>query len=212
MKKIYCISGLGADERIFHKLTIPGHILQYLQWLNPEKKETIESYSRRMGLQIEDEDPLLLGVSFGGMMAIEIAKYIPTQKIIIISSIKSRSELPEWMKISGKLNLNALVPPRSPKWISPFTNYYLGAKTEEEKKLAENFREIVSPVYFHWAIDKVINWQNQFQPASVFHIHGTHDKTFPIKNVQPNYVVQNGEHFMVLSRAAEISEAIKNAL
>jgi len=212
MENIYCISGLGADERVFHNLKIPGFSLRYVEWLIPEKKETIQAYSQRMGLQIKEENPFLMGVSFGGMMAIEIAKQKRSRQIIIISSIKSRFELPEWMRISGKFNLSALVPSRSPGWISPFTNYYLGAKTAAEKELAANFRQMVSPVYLRWAIDKVINWQNEIQPAPIFHLHGTDDRTFPIKNIKPDYVVQKGGHFMVLNRAAEISSAIKNAL
>jgi pimeloyl-ACP methyl ester carboxylesterase len=212
MKKIYCISGLGADERVFDKLRIRNVSLQYLKWLTPEKNETIERYSSRMSVQIGDENPLLMGVSFGGMMAIEIAKKIQTQKIILISSVKSQTELPSWMRICGKLNLNVLMPPRSPKWFSPIADNYLGVETADEKILAKNFREANSPVYLQWAIDKVIKWQNTIQPSTIFHIHGTHDKTFPIKNIHPTHVIKNGGHFMVLNRAVEISAIIESIL
>jgi esterase/lipase len=212
MKKIYCISGLGADERVFDKLKIPGVDLQYVKWLMPEKKETIESYSSRMSLQIEDENPLLMGVSFGGIMAIEIAKQKKTQKIILISSVKSQKELPKWMRICGNLNLNLLMPARSPKWFAPIADKYLGAANADEKLLAKNFRKTISPVYLHWAVDKVIKWKNTIHPSTIFHIHGTHDKTFPIKNIHPTHVIKNGGHFMVMNMADEISAIIETII
>jgi pimeloyl-ACP methyl ester carboxylesterase len=212
MKKIYCISGLGADERVFDKLKIHGVILQYIKWLMPEKNETIENYSSRMSLQIEDENPILMGISFGGIMAIEIAKQKQTQKIILISSVKTKNELPAWMRFCGKLYLNLFMPARSPKWFSPIAENYLGAANVEEKKLAKNFRETISPAYLHWAVDKIIKWQNAIQPATIFHIHGTHDKTFPIKNVQPTHSIKNGGHFMIMNKADEISAIIESII
>jgi pimeloyl-ACP methyl ester carboxylesterase len=212
MKKIYCISGLGADHRVFHNLKIDNVHLEYLQWLTPVKKESIEDYALRMSFQVLEKDPVLMGVSFGGMMAIEIAKIKAVHKIILISSIKSYAELPGWMKVTGKLKLNLLMPPRSPQWMSPIADNYLGVTSGEEKILAKNFREIISPDYLHWAVDKVINWQNTDRPAPIFHIHGTHDKTFPIKNIRPTYAIQNGGHFMVMNKADEISAIIKELL
>jgi esterase/lipase len=212
MKKIYCISGLGADERVFDKLKIRGVILQHVKWLMPEKNETIENYSSRMSLQIEDENPVLMGISFGGIMAIEIAKQKQTQKIILISSVKTKKELPAWMRFCGKFNLNLFMPPRSPKWFSPIAENYLGASNVEEKSLAKNFRETISPVYLHWAVDKIIKWQNAIQPTTIFHIHGTRDKTFPIKNVQPTHSIKNGGHFMIMNKADEISAIIETII
>jgi pimeloyl-ACP methyl ester carboxylesterase len=212
MKKIYCISGLGADERVFDKLRIHGVTLQHVKWLMPGKNETIENYSSRMSLQIEDEKPVLMGISFGGIMAIEIAKQKQTQKIILISSVKTKKELPPWMRFCGKLNLNLFMPSRSPKWFAPIAENYLGAANVEEKLLAKNFRETISPVYLHWAVDKITKWQNAIQPTTIFHIHGTRDKTFPIKNIQPTHVIKNGGHFMVMNKADEISAIIESII
>jgi pimeloyl-ACP methyl ester carboxylesterase len=212
MKKIYCISGLGADQRVFHNLKIDNAHFEYLSWITPAKNESIEDYAFRMSLQVKENDPVLMGVSFGGMMSIEIAKIKTVQKLILISSVKSIGELPAWMKVTGKLKLNLLMPPRSPQWMSPIADNYLGVTSGEEKTLAKSFREIVSPDYLHWAVDKVLNWQNTDHPAPIFHIHGTHDKTFPIRNIRPTHAIQNGGHFMVMNKADEISAIVKGLL
>src|SRR5258706_15718778 len=107
-RPIYCISGLGADEKIFANLHIKGFELRYIPWIRPHKKERIEGYAKRMMEYIKEDSAVLLGVSFGGMIGIEIAKQTKLHKLIIVSSIKSSSELPRWMKAAGTLKLDKL--------------------------------------------------------------------------------------------------------
>src|SRR5258705_6725488 len=130
---IYCISGLGADERIFTNLRLEGYELKHIPWLRPNKKESLQEYAKRMAKSIQHDSPVLLGVSFGGMIGIEIARQIPLQKLIIISSIKSADELPQWMKLAGTLQLNKLVPIRSYDFMERIDNDRLGASTKEER-------------------------------------------------------------------------------
>src|SRR5205814_5443257 len=102
MKKIYCISGLGADEKAFAKLHVQGYQLVHLPWLIPVKDETIDEYAERMSRNITDHNPVIMGLSFGGIMGIEIAKkLIAVEKVILISSVKSFKEIPAWMKLAG---------------------------------------------------------------------------------------------------------------
>src|SRR5436190_20439215 len=112
-KVIYCISGLGADEKIFNNLELNGHDLRHISWLKPNRKETIVEYAYRMREKIHDSPTILLGVSFGGMIGIEIAKQIQIEKLIIVSSIKNGKELPAWMRLAGQLRLNKFLPTRS---------------------------------------------------------------------------------------------------
>ncbi len=52
MKHIYCLSGFGADERVFRKMNFPGHELHYIKWITPEKNDTAESYAKKLIQQI----------------------------------------------------------------------------------------------------------------------------------------------------------------
>jgi pimeloyl-ACP methyl ester carboxylesterase len=238
MNPIYCISGLGADERIFSKLTLPGVSLTPLQWICPEKEEDIEAYAKRMTNQVPShptsrlpsaaisevpanqpadqqglpaQSPIFLGVSFGGMMALEMAKFYPEAKVILISSVKCRKELPGWMRLAGNLHLNKLLPLKPPRWDRLETDF-LGTETAEERQLVRQFSNTSDPVYLRWALGQVINWQNQWQPASCFHIHGSNDKTFPLKNIRATHVIDGGGHFMVMNRAKETSAIIETIL
>ena len=213
MKNIYCISGLGADEGAFSRLKIEGHQLIYLPWLLPQKRESIRDYAQRMGEGIKEDNPIIMGLSFGGMMAIEIAKLLPVAKIILISSIKTTDELPRWMKRIAWLNLNKIFPMRSRKILEPFQNRFLGiTNNSEEIIMVRNYRKNAPIIYTTWAINKVVNWRNDFMHPAIFQIHGDNDKMFPIKYLSPSYIVKGGGHFMIMNKAEEVSAYVNSIL
>jgi pimeloyl-ACP methyl ester carboxylesterase len=212
MKTIYCISGLGADERAFSKLKVDGYALKVINWLMPEPNETIEHYATRMRAGITEENPVLMGLSFGGMMCTEIAKQIPVSKIIIISSIKSSKELPLWMKAVATLKLNKIVPLKSTRLTQPIQNKMLGIQTEEEKSLVAGLRREVDLPYTNWAVNQTINWKNNLQQPNIYHIHGDKDNMFPIKNIKADFTIKDGGHFMIMNKADEVSACINSIM
>lgn len=208
MKTVYCISGMGADERVFTNLDLPGYNIRCIKWLIPYKSETISAYALRLASHIDEDKPLLLGLSFGGMMCIEIAKLIDVEKIILISSVKSRDELPRWMRIAAKLKLNKILPLRSSRFTEPLQNHTLGVESEFEKLLARDYRMRIDPVFKNWAINQILNWKNNDCPSNVIHIHGSNDRIFPVKKLKPDVIISNGGHFMIINKANEINSKI----
>ncbi|EMO28852.1 hypothetical protein LEP1GSC170_2989 [Leptospira interrogans serovar Bataviae str. HAI135] len=66
----------------------------------------LSKYSKRLLSQIDTKNEIILiGVSFGGIVALEISKHISVKQIIIISSIKSDSEKPILYRLFGTLRL-----------------------------------------------------------------------------------------------------------
>ncbi len=209
MKKIYCISGLGADEKAFAKIKVPGCQLEHLHWIAPEKNEAIGAYAKRMAAQIKEEHPILMGLSFGGMLCIEIAKQMPVEKVILISSIPSYKQLPRWMRAAGKLKLNRLVPIRAyTNALEPVQNYFMGAKTKDELAIVRHYRKNVQQGLLDWSVDAILNWKNDWQPQNLMHIHGDADRIFPFKKIHPDFVVKDGTHFMIFSKAKEVNECL----
>jgi len=212
METIYCISGLGADEKVFNKLVIPGYELKVIQWLQPFPKETLPAYALRMREKITEPEPVLMGLSFGGIMCTEIAKQIPVKKIIIVSSLKHSGELPFWMKAVAKLSLHKIFPLKSTKLTAPFQNRSLGVRSAEDKKLAAFYRKNVNMVYTKWAVNEILNWKNDWVHPNIFHIHGDADNMFPLKYITPDYIIKGGGHFMIMNKADEVGACINEAL
>jgi len=213
MKHIYIISGFGADERVFSKLDFGENDVHFIQWKIPESQETIDKYAYRMSREIVHPNPILIGLSFGGMMAIEIAKLIPVEKVILISSIRDRYELPLFMKLTAWLHLNQIIPMRPYKILEPIENYNLGVETEEEKKLVKEYRQNIDRRYTDFAINEIVNWKNEWSPDKTIHIHGTNDHIFPIKYIKnPDYVIRGGGHLLLMNNADEVNEILKKEL
>jgi len=212
MKHIYCISGFGADERVFSKLDFGENDVHFIQWKIPEKDETFPHYVRRMADEIHHPNPVLMGLSFGGMMSIEIAKIVPVSKVILLSSIATSKEMPWMMKLAGKLKLDKIVPLKPSKLLAPLENYNLGVKTPEEIKLVESYRKNIDPYYTSWAIDKIINWKNKWVPENLVHIHGDKDHIFPLRYVKADHIIAGGGHLFLMDKAAEVNEILKKEL
>ena len=211
-KNIYCISGLGADERAFERLAINGYALQHLKSIDPLNNETLSSYAARMLEQVKDENPVLLGLSFGGMIAVEVAKHIAVEKLILISSVKTCNEIPKWMRVAGTLNLHKFIPIKTNRFTEKADDRRMGIETLEEKLFVDHNRKKADQKYINWAIDQILRWKNVTISENTFHIHGENDRMFPLKNIQPTHVIKAGTHIMILNRADEVSACIEEIL
>ena len=95
--------GMAANSKIFDFISLPENFnIHYLEWEMPIGDESIQEYSSRISKKIKGKNIVLIGVSFGGIVVQEISKFIKTHKIIIISSIKTKNELPLMMQLGRK--------------------------------------------------------------------------------------------------------------
>jgi len=213
-KQLYLISGMGADERMFRYLQFPeNYTVHYLPWLKPLPAEPFADYAARMAAGIKEEGPVtLLGLSFGGMISLEIARRRPVEKIILISTIKHTRERPAYFNLARRLKLYQL----SNRWMfrqRPFiVKLYMGATTEEEVQLLNDYLQHTDFDFLQWSIRTVLHWENEEVPPAVVHIHDSKDHTFPLKYVQPDYTIEGGGHFMIMNRAAEINRILSREL
>lgn len=213
MKHLYVISGFGADERVFSKLDFGDNDVHFIQWKIPEKNETLRSYAERLRKEIVFPNPILIGLSFGGMMAIEIAKLIPVEKVILISSIRDRSELPFYMKLTAFLRLTKIIPLHPYRILERLENYNLGVETKEQKELLREYRKNINQQYTDFALTEVVNWKNKWSPENVVHIHGTKDHIFPVRYIKnPQYVINGAGHLLTMNNADQVNKILKKEL
>ena len=208
---IYCISGLASDERIFAKCQFPGYEVHYIKWIIPTENESIGSYANRLVQQIYHPNPILIGLSFGGIMSIEISKQINVEFIILVSSVKSLMEMPVWMRLAGKLKLNKIFSMKPYNFLEPLQDNNLSLESADEKILVHEYRKNANPVYIKWAINEIINWKHILTSTKIYHIHGDKDRIFPIKNIKSDYTISGG-HLMILNRSEKINECINSIL
>jgi pimeloyl-ACP methyl ester carboxylesterase len=209
-RNIYIISGLAADEKIFRKIRFENANTCFIQWIEPFEDENLHRYANRMRSVIMHENPVLVGLSFGGIVAIEIAKQIPVEKVILISSVKYRHEIPLHLRIIGKLRLHRLFSiSRLRKFKRPL-HWFFGVTSKEEKELLAYYNKNASDRYMNWSVDKILNWKNKAVPCPVYHIHGTHDRLFRFRKIKADAVINKGGHLIIYNRAAEVQEELNH--
>lgn len=211
-QQVYLFSGLGADQRVFEKLDFSGLSITHVSWTLPLKKETIEQYAARIKTQINTEAPILIGLSFGGIMAVEVAKQIETAKVILIASAKIKTEIPFYYRVIGYTGLHKIIPVTLLKSSNRLTSWFFGAGSNTEKILLKQILKDTDPVFLRWAIDKIVRWQNQTPIKNIFHIHGDNDKILPIKFINYNAVVKRGGHLMTLNKVEELNSILHRQL
>jgi pimeloyl-ACP methyl ester carboxylesterase len=199
---VYFMPGLAASASIFERIQLPeaDFEVHLLEWEIPLAKESLDDYAKRIAKKIKRENPVLIGVSFGGILVQEMAKHINTRKVIIISSVKSNLEFPRRMKIAKTTKAYKLIPMSLILNLENLAKFSFGAKINHRLKLYEKFLSVRDIGYLEWAVEKVILWDRTVADESVIHIHGEMDDVFPIKYIKECTVVKGGSHIMILNK------------
>lgn len=211
-KNIYIFSGLGADERVFQHLDLSGYTTTFIRWEVPQKRETIENYASRLLPQITSNRPTLIGLSFGGLIAIEIAKQIDTEQVILLASVKTKNEIPILYRRVGKLRVHKLLPTHLLKGKNFFSKWVFRNSSNSDRLLMESIFAGTNPIFLRWAIDQVVRWQNQIQLKNIQHIHGSADRILPFRYVTCDIEIKNAGHLLTLRNADEISRILRTLL
>lgn len=208
---IYFIPGTAANSKIFERIDLPKdqYEMHFLDWIIPtSKNEKIEDYALRMSKKIEHKNPVLIGVSFGGIVAQEISKIVPCEKIIIISSIKTKHELSKRLRIVRFFRLYKLFPSKSIDKIENLLRKIYKEKAEKRIKIYQNYLSVRNPLYLNWAIKQALFWSQKEELPNIQHIHGDNDPIFPIRYIKNCIKVSGGTHIMIVTKAKKISQII----
>ncbi len=199
---VYFMPGLAASSSIFEHIALDEALFEIhlLEWVLPEEKETIVAYAQRMAKNVQHENAVLIGVSFGGVLVQEMAAFLTLRKLIIISSVKSTAELPRKMKIAKTTKAYKLVPTGLLHDVDKLIKYAFGDSLKKKLILYERFLHMRNKEYLDWAIEQMICWERASVDSNVIHIHGDADEVFPSKNIKCFINVKGGTHIMILNR------------
>jgi pimeloyl-ACP methyl ester carboxylesterase len=205
---VYFMPGLAASSAIFERISLPSTEFEMvlLEWEIPLDNETLANYAKRIATKIKHKNPVLIGVSFGGILVQEMSKWIEARKVIIISSVKSNAEFPRRMKIAKTTKAYKLIPMNLLLNVESLAKFSFGDKITQRLKLYEKFLSVRDKRYLDWAIEQVILWDRTVIDEKVIHIHGDADEVFPIKYIKKCIVVKGGTHIMILNKFRWLNE------
>jgi pimeloyl-ACP methyl ester carboxylesterase len=199
---VYFMPGLAANASIFERISLPADQFDtyFMEWEIPLDNETLSEYAKRISKKVTHENPVLVGVSFGGILVQEMAQFLNPSKIIIISSVKSNLEFPTAFKLAKQTKAYKLIPTSLIENVYNLAKFTFGEKVIKRLKLYQMFLTVRDKKYLDWSIEKIILWDRKKADPNVVHIHGDADEVFPIKYIQNCIVVKGGTHIMILTK------------
>ena len=206
--KAYCISGIGANEMVFHHLDLNFEYTP-IKWVPTDVSEQLTDYARKLCEQVDTSEKfVLIGVSYGGMLATEMNKYIQPEKTFLVSSIARREELPWILRVLGNLRLIYLTP-----WflfgLPPFiVEWYFGVNTPNAKRMLREIMAGIDKKFTRLSVKKILEWINTEIAPNTIRIHGDKDRLLPVPLGLEYIELKNAGHFMIANRSDEVSEIL----
>lgn len=200
--QVYFMPGLATDSSIFENIKLPEDQFEvhYLEWIIPSRKETLDDYVQRMLKYVKHEKSVLIGVSFGGVIVQEMSRFIDVERLIIISSVKCRDELPKRLKFAAKTGSYKLVPTSLLDYVNYFEKLAPNKFLKKRARLYNKYLAIRNKIYLDWAIEKMVCWECETPQEDLIHIHGDRDLVFPHQNIAGCVTVKGGTHIMIINR------------
>ena len=211
---IFLFPGQGSDSALFQNLRFKrDYQVRNIHYPIPPKNCSMKQYAQMLVTQIDTSEPyIFIGVSMGGMLAVELSELMHPKQVIIVSSAKNRTELPFRYRFQKHVPLYKLF---------PATLIKLGARClqaivePDRRKFKKEFKRMLlskDKTYLKRSIHMIVNWERKSNATKLDHIHGTRDHTIPIRNVRAALEVKNGSHMMMLTRTSEVAELINKLL
>jgi len=199
---LYLMPGMAAKPTIFENIKLPQDKfkIHWLDWMMPEIGESLEDYAKRMILRINHDNVVLLGVSFGGVLVQEMAKHIKLKKLIVVSSIKSLHELPKRMKLMKVTKAYKILPTQLVGNLDLLAKYSFGDNIIKRLELYKKYLCISDKQYLDWAIQELIEWDQEAPNSDAIYIHGDNDAIFPHSCVGNCFIIEGGTHIMILNK------------
>ena len=180
-----------------------------IRWIEPASgDEALRSYTQRLASTIQTEHPFDIGgSSFGGIVALELARHLQPERGILIGSCRSATELPAYYKplerASRMLPDRFLRPPAA---ISLFIAHQFGITKRDHRKLFFEMLNDTPVSFLRWATSTILGWKGSRDlRIPIFHIHGGNDHLIPLKYVRPDRVVAGAGHLLNLTHPSEVN-------
>ncbi|MFH0982469.1 MAG: alpha/beta hydrolase [Planctomycetota bacterium] len=205
-------TGLGADERLLQ----PQHRLPYTlitpPWIEPDASETLPAYARRMANTVDWPARFVLGgVSFGGMVAAELAPLLKPAGLVLVSTCLYARSIPSVSRFINALTkaVEGAGDPSPVSFSRLFLNIFAEFSEEVQCLMADMLHQ-TSVNLLRWASHRILDWEGAPPPPCPrIWIHGGRDLVIPVRKVGPDVVIPDGGHLINWTHAEQVNQFIR---
>lgn len=236
--RLILLPGLGADFHLFlPQLKAFEHSI-VPAWIEPTSdREPLRLYAARFTEHLRreglfDKSFVLVGFSFGGQVAMEIARYLLMRRssdghaitiprgIVLLSACRSRDAVTK--KFVRQVKLGNLVPKPLVRPIAKLIAPRFAKANRLDQQQTRWLREMsrtLDPVMLQWGGRATVDWNLIADDARaiereipILQIHGENDTTIPDTLREADVTIAGGRHLIQWTNAEHVNERIADFL
>jgi hypothetical protein len=171
---IFLFPGQGSDSNIFNNFTVKrDYQVRRIKYPMPPKNCTMKQYAQLLVSQIDTSELyIFIGVSLGGMLAVELSEIMHPKQVIIVSSAKNRKELPFRYRFQKHLPIYKIIPKSVIKLGSLILQPIVEPDRNKYKEVFKKMLKSKNKTYLKRTIQMIVQWERTNYQKQVFHIHG----------------------------------------
>lgn len=217
--RLILFPGMGANARLFEPQMSLGAQIDVPDWLPATPPESLASYAKRIAQTLDTSTPFVLGgVSFGGMLAWEVAQHLPVDRlrgVLLISTCRSRRGIPVLYRWAG-LGAAAMPPAvfQLAKKSAPLARMAMGIVTRQQAAVFDEMLRDADPAFLRWCLWALLRWDGpeRIVDGPVLQIHGGSDRILPPRLCGARHVIRGAGHLVNLTHPAEVNSLIRRWL
>jgi thioesterase domain-containing protein len=212
MLPLFLLPGMGGDARMFQPQLASLPSATVPAWIATEPHESLPSFAARMARVVDPGGPCFVGgASFGGMVAVEMARHLEARACFLIGSVRTPAELPprthafRWLARRTGAHGLELVPGAAAALDALVSHWLSPAVGSMVQQLADTDRR-----FFRWAALAVLRWKPSADPpVPVLQIHGGRDHMLPHRFTRPDVLVRGAGHLLSMSHGDEVTQFLR---
>jgi pimeloyl-ACP methyl ester carboxylesterase len=196
---------------MFHHQLMAFPSAHVVEWVEPHPRESLHDYAQRIAATIPRGGPLVLcGVSFGGMIALEIAESVGAAGLVLSGACYSPSQVHWYLRPTAYII--ALIPPwigERTRWLVGGAAWLIGPLGRAERRSIAVMTRAALVKQVTWGFKAIVQWPGKPRPSiPVIQVHGQRDRIIPLKKVRPDIVVPGAGHLLNMTHPKPLNDAI----
>jgi len=205
------LPGVGGDAHLFARQRAAFPELVVPSWIEPERNESLVDYAARFAKVIDPGQACFIGgMSFGGVVAIEVATHLLTRECYLFGSVRSPREIPKRLRFFTYFTDLIMIP----KWLSPLALRIGGRRLSPAIRGTLHKLKDADGRFLRWASKALLKWQPSagVQQLRIVQIHGDRDRVFPVRRVTADKVVAGAGHMVSMTRSKEVNQFLRERM
>ena len=200
------LPGLNGDPRVFAPQAAAFPDVRPVRWTLPPRGDRLAVYAARLAGSLGRVGPcVVVGVSFGGIVATELARHVDATACVVIASARDPAGLPAAVRA---LRRAATVVPSAAVELAVRAGVTTAAPQDDRRR-----QDTTDRAFRSWAVNAMVTWRPAGPPpCPLVQIHGDRDRQFPGGTAVADHVIAGGGHLLTITHAEQVNAILADVV